>query len=496
MAPKPAAKAKGGGKSVTKDNLAPTTKLEFGYPPALTTALQAISSRATHDLWHAPSVLSGDPTAEQLAQRHANALTKLSKRLAGDVKAKEELTASLSMWAVTLGQHLAQLVERVRALSSKLDEDLIEACSETEALTTGASLATTERLQQARAALGPLWTAAQEQEVFRIAASLRAFGTVNDEAVTALRGGGDTAMSSTARDNGPGMGAFTAPGSLVDIVGDTGPRFGHGSLPPGGVTAAAVNEPNVGAANLAPAEMATATVGRWQKRRSGQRPDRPSKSPRRDLATAVPWVSASTGRTPEGLPRTQTTQIDEDEELIPDASASSPSWLASWIRLAGFAISHGGDLIGDLAKHEMQDTILPLSSDGRLCERTLQLANETWAALQAVAARGDGSGMEDLYMALQESLQHLRLCPEVLPKVRQGLLLSMHLTSGVSLDPYSYAPATAQEWLYPALLVESKGPFSGFVPQEMAQDPDVQMLLTVPCPFAPPSTSAPDPTDL
>ncbi|CAE7892628.1 unnamed protein product, partial [Symbiodinium necroappetens] len=456
MAPKPAAKTKGGGKAASKDNLAPTTKLEFGYPQALTTALQAISSRATHDLWHAPSVLSGDPTAEQLAQRHANALAKLSKRLVGDMKAKEELTTALSQWAMTIGQHLAQLVERVRALSSKLDEDLIEACSETETMTTGASLATTERLQQARAALGPIWTAGQEQELFRIAACLRAFGTVADETAVTLSGSGDPTLQPAVR------------GSALPV--------GTGLVRPATVPTAA----------------APTSGGRWQKRRSGQRPERPSKSPRRDIAATVPWVAPATGRSPEGLSRVQETQIEEDEEMIPDVSALPPSWLASWLRLAVFAISNGSDLVGELAKNAQQDTLLPLHSDGGLRERALGLAEEAWSLLQSVTASGDGSGMADLYMVLQDALQHLRLCPEVLPHIRQGLLLSMHLTLGVLLDPYSYAPATAQEWLYPALLVESKGPFSGFVPQDMAKDIDVQVLLTVPCPYAPPPNSGPD----
>ena len=48
--------------------------------PLLVSALRAISDRATQDLWNAPSGMgSGEPTAEQLAQKHANMIHKLSK---------------------------------------------------------------------------------------------------------------------------------------------------------------------------------------------------------------------------------------------------------------------------------------------------------------------------------------------------------------------------------------------------------------------------------
>ncbi|OLP89819.1 hypothetical protein AK812_SmicGene28672 [Symbiodinium microadriaticum] len=415
MAPKPPAKAKGSGKAVSKDNLAPTTKLEFGYPQALTTALQAISSRATHDLWHAPSLQSGDPTAEQIAQRHANILAKLSKRLVGDMKAKEELASALSQWAMTIGQHLAQLVERVRALSSKLDEDLIEACSETETMTTGASLATTERLQQARAALGPIWTIGQEQELFRIAACLRAFGTVADEAAVAFSGNGDPSLQMIARGNTSGLSHGAALGSLSGSDGSSGPRFGNAPSFQGSSSTVPA-EANLVQPAMASSAAAPPLGGRWQKHRCGPRPERPSKSARRDVAAGVPWVAPVTGRSPEGLSRVPGTQIDEDEELLPDTSTQPLSWFASWLRLVGFAISNGSEQVGDLAKHPQQDALLPLSSDSGLRERALGLADEAWALLQSVTASGDGSGVADLYMVLQDALQHLRLCPEVLPQ--------------------------------------------------------------------------------
>ena len=90
----------------------PTTKLEFGYPAELTTALKAISDRATQDLWNTTVPQGGDPTAEQVAQRHANLVHRLSKRVAGDIKLKHALKTARSQWALTLGHHLSQLVPR------------------------------------------------------------------------------------------------------------------------------------------------------------------------------------------------------------------------------------------------------------------------------------------------------------------------------------------------------------------------------------------------
>ena len=160
------------------DERAPTTKLESGYPPDLTNALRAISDRATQDLWQGSAGLGGDaPTAEQLAQRHANMIHRLSKRIAGDVRAKEALKTALIQWTASLGHHLAALVPRIQAISQKLDNDLSEACQEMQSAAV-ISAASQEKIQHAQAQLGPTWTTPQEQEIYRIAGALRAFGAV------------------------------------------------------------------------------------------------------------------------------------------------------------------------------------------------------------------------------------------------------------------------------------------------------------------------------
>ncbi|CAE7023445.1 unnamed protein product, partial [Symbiodinium sp. KB8] len=189
-------KAAGKGKA---DDKVPTTKLEFGYPPDLTNALRAISDRATQDLWHNPSgVGGGEPTAEQLAQKHANTIHKLSKRIAGDVRAKEALRSSLSQWTSALGHHLAALVPRIQAISQKLDDDLSEACQDMQAAAV-VSATSQEKISQAQAQLGPAWSYMQKQEIYKIAGALRAFGSVqpggNDHLVEAAT---DREESSTA----------------------------------------------------------------------------------------------------------------------------------------------------------------------------------------------------------------------------------------------------------------------------------------------------------
>ena len=176
MAPK-VKEGKAVGKSKAEER-APTTKLEFGYPADLTNALKAISDRATQDLWQSPGGNGGgDPTAEQIAQRHANLIHKLSKRIAGDVRAKDALKSALIQWTASLGHHLAALVPRVKAISQKLDDDLSEACQE---MQTAAVISSTsqDKIQQAQMQLGPTWSSLQEQEIYRIAGALRAFGAV------------------------------------------------------------------------------------------------------------------------------------------------------------------------------------------------------------------------------------------------------------------------------------------------------------------------------
>ena len=480
------------GKAVGKskaEERAPTTKLEFGYPADLTNALKAISDRATQDLWQSPGGNGGgDPTAEQIAQRHANLIHKLSKRIAGDVRAKDALKSALIQWTASLGHHLAALVPRVKAISQKLDDDLSEACQE---MQTAAVISSTsqDKIQQAQMQLGPTWSSLQEQEIYRIAGALRAFGAVQPlpslpasgalgsdgvsaaSAVTSMGQGMDVNLVSAQVPMSP-MSASSTP-TLGRIV----PALGEGVSLPGST-------------------LSEGRVSRWQKRPSKSTSDRPGKSPRRDVQP--PWTQVATGRTPEAVARTAATEIEEDVELLPDDTQPSepPSWFTSWLQVISFAVSQGSELIGELASSAGQDSMLPLHPDPQLEEATVAQAQVLWVALSQIVASPNEGLMAGLYAQLREFLQMARLCPNALPRMPQGLLLAVQVTFGHILDPYSYAPSTAQEWLYPSLLLEHGGPFVGYIPPLVSAQVPVQVLATMPCPYVPMDPSLPDNNEL
>ncbi|CAE7721086.1 unnamed protein product [Symbiodinium microadriaticum] len=146
---------KGGGKQKgSKAEANQQSTVDFGLPPSVVTALQSISSRATQDLWTTTSFQADSLTAEQLAQRRSNNAGKLSKRITGDTKAKQELSLALSDWLSQIGQHLLGLVGRIRAISSKLDEDLSTAIQEMQQYLVGQPSSVTE--EQIAAAMNQL----------------------------------------------------------------------------------------------------------------------------------------------------------------------------------------------------------------------------------------------------------------------------------------------------------------------------------------------------
>ncbi|CAE7242118.1 unnamed protein product, partial [Symbiodinium microadriaticum] len=351
-------KAAGKGKA---DDKVPTTKLEFGYPPDLTNALRAISDRATQDLWHNPSgVGGGEPTAEQLAQKHANTIHKLSKRIAGDVRAKEALRSSLSQWTSALGHHLAALVPRIQAISQKLDDDLSEACQDMQAAAV-VSATSQEKISQAQAQLGPAWSYMQKQEIYKIAGALR-------------------------WEQGPYWGPGLA--DLLNIYHDLGwccigPCCGYSY---GG-----------GTSHRASCDKVETTTS-WKQRQTG-------KSPRRDIQP--PWPQTATGRTPETVARTAATVIEDDEELLPDQphQSSSPSWFASWLQVISFAVGQGADFIGDLANSAEQDAALPLHPDPQIEGATVAQAEALWTELCHMTASPQERLMEGLYIRLRDFLQ-------------------------------------------------------------------------------------------
>ncbi|CAE7228127.1 unnamed protein product, partial [Symbiodinium necroappetens] len=377
---------------------------------AMVVSLQAITSRSTQDLWGNPTSIPGDLTVEQQAQKRAAAVSKLSKHINGDIKAKDELKTSLQHWLGAIGQHLAGLVQRVRALGDKVDGDLAEACREMQlALQEQPSSTTAEQVAAAHASIGsPVWAAAQEQEILRIAALLRAVSVVE----------------------GP-----TGAGGIGDALSEV--SFG------------------------------LACGGRYAYYVSALSADIELCAIRRDTGNGVPWTREATGRTPETSHRPSSTVVD-DPELLPAARASgdSPDWSSAWLRLVRYIVDHGDAVIGELSHSAEQDAVLPILSDPEMAAGLAQQLEETWVLLVDVTRSGDVQRMPRLYAALSDSLQRLRICPEVLPMARQGLVAAAQLTLGNLLDPFGYAPSTAQEWLFPALLVEHGGPYVGHLPVE------------------------------
>ena len=477
--PKPAnaKEQKGSGKNKTKTEKAQVSTVEYGLPATMVVALQSISSRATQDLWGSAAFAADDLTAEQLAQRRTNAMSKHSKRLVGNVRAKADLTSSLGTWFARLSQHMVGLVGRIRAISQKVDEDLMAAVEEMQQhLATQPSTATSEQIAQAMHSLGPVWSQLQEQEVIRLAASVRAFGAV---AAPSSSSGPHSFVNASPVTVSPHL----APDNSSEV--SFGDATGSIRAPP-----------------LAFTDPVTPTPGsRWQKRRALATSGRPSKSPRRELGDPpVPWKAEATGRTPESQRRTSQTQIDSGPELIPAQEATTAqthgqSWFGHWLVLVEFLVNNGGEEIGELTSDPEQEAILPLTATGADDSAVGHLARQIWDALHVVMEHRSITAMPALCNALQDLLLRLRSDCTTLPRVKQGVVLAAQLVLGNVLDPYSFAPATAQEWLLPATLVERGGPFKGYLPQAMSATPEVIGLLSRPCPFLPQAEVLPETTE-
>ena len=161
-----------------------------------------------------------------------------------------------------------------------------------------------------------------------------------------------------------------------------------------------------------------------------------------------------------------------------------------------FAVNQGSDLIGELATNAEQETMLPLHPDVQIEDATVAQADVLWLELVHMLTSPQERQMDGLYARLREFLQMVRLCPNALPRLKQGLMLALQVTLGHVLDPYSYAPSTAQEWLYPSVLLEHGGPYVGYIPPLLSNQTAVQVLVTVPCPFLPVEPSQGDGQDL
>ena len=471
MAPKPAPKSTGKGTKITGGDTPKTPKshVEFGLPPAVVTSLQAITSRATQGLWHSEQPLTGEVTAEQQAQRRANLVRTLSRRITGNVKAKTELKEALHQWFIQLSQHLQGLITRIAAIGSKIDEDLQVACEDMLAgLEARSSLSTADQISHARSSLGPVLQPPQETAILELAAGLRALGTVTMSVM-------------------PGAHALPASTGPVGHL-PAGPATPHGSV------GAATSEASFGAGIMDVAEdvhmrgsetaAGTPRPTRW-KRRSGGQAHRPSKSPRRDNPPGTPWPYIATGLTPEYTRPAASTEVADDAPLS-HAGDDQPclDWPAAWAKLAAFAAENGTELVGELCVSPEQEAAIPLVHNAAVEEETIATSNEAWAAVLAFVGTPNPALVPALCGRMQDVINRLRVCPSALPRVRQGLVLLAQATLGNVLDPFSFAPATCQEWLYPATLLEHGTPLRGYLASSSSSSAVVRVLLSQGCPMA------------
>ncbi|CAE7632916.1 scube2 [Symbiodinium sp. CCMP2592] len=486
-------------------------RLDVSYAQAKSRQSLYVLLRGITDLWSAASIPVLEGTAEQSLQRRTNMTNKLSKRLAGNNRAKIDLAVALQQWFIQMSQHTIGLLAQVRALGQRLDEDTDVAAREMRSiLAEQPSETTASQVERALAGQGPIWMPIQENEVMQIAARTRAFGMVQ----TAPHGGVSDGVS------GPPLATFMADldGPPLRGTGDMGSEasFGAPSLTTPVVLPAAVRVESQGSGGegMLPGPSSTVPVpswlseytgshmsaapaptdgggmgggrgGRWRKRGCGA-PDRPSKSPRRE-GSDVPWPTTATGLTPEGIARVPQTLIaEEDPELLPAREAVPPvTWSQAWLHMLRFAVDNGAEPVGELAISPEQDATLPISVHGQPVSVVCECAEKVWQELVHVLQDPLPDRLPLLFAAILNALQLLRGCPQALPQVRQGVVVAAQVSAGGLLDPYSYAPATAQEWLFPSLLVEKRGPFRGFVAEVAAQDVHVQTLITQPCPFEP-----------
>ncbi|CAE7362809.1 PTAC2 [Symbiodinium sp. CCMP2592] len=454
-------KAKASGKG-QKGEHPQVSKIDFALPAAVSTSLQSIATRSTQDLWGSHAFSLEDATAEQLAQRRANAISKLSKRLTGNVRAKDELGLALQHWCVTIGQHLLGLIGRTRAVCTKIDEDTAQAVQEmNEALVHQPSSTSLDKVSLATASMGMSWTEVQETEIQRIAAALRAFAVVQSPGTAA-------AGSGPPRTLLPGSGFGEASTAL---------QLTHEHL----TTAAApehrgydrhseasfglgVNPSTAGASRSDPAHVV------W--------PFAPAPGP--EIPAAPPWLSEATGRTPEAPRRVPITSVTTSEpELVAAETPVALTWQIAWLSLLRFAVENGADPVGEVAVSAEQDAALPLSTDTQAAEVTLQVAGHVWQLLQDAVARPSETCLQDLHDGLRDVLYRARQFPVVLSKLPQGILVAAHVTIGGLLDPFAYAPATAQEWLFPEQLVEMGGACLGYLPTAASVNPHVQAVWPI-----------------
>ncbi|CAE7283075.1 unnamed protein product [Symbiodinium sp. CCMP2592] len=417
---------------------------------------------------------------------------------------KSDLASALQQWFLQISQHTIGLLSQVRAIGQRLDEDTEAAVREMRNIPAEQpSEATASQVESAVAALGPVWTSFQEQEVMQMAARLRAFSTVmppQGGLISTPVGGPSSGLTLLDTDvlgptSGMGLGSEASFGA-PDRNFHGGPLLAPTDWPPVGVAAPGppLTGPCTDQPTCAPSStpvgvpepsLGSGRGGRWRKRAGGAT-ERPSKSPRRE-PHGTPWATSATGLTPEGITRApQTLVAEEDEEFLPcERSGKMVPWTQAWLHLLRFAVDNGADPVGEVSGSSEQDAVLPLHTDSSVVNATIEEGEKVWCSMTQVLADPQSGTLSQLYTDLLHVLHRLRCCSAALRHARQGVLVAAHITSGSLLDPFSYAPATAQEWLFPSMLLEWQGPLKGHIAATMAEDVHIRAVLSQPSPLAP-----------
>eukprot|EP00439_Symbiodinium_sp_Y106_P081487 s2590_g20.t1 len=174
-------------------------------------------------------------------------------------------------------------------------------------------------------------------------------------------------------------------------------------------------------------------------------------------------------------------KLDDDLQEACRDMEESLSWFQLWLRVLRPIVEAGQAHIGELVSDAGQDVAWPLSSDTSLIPKLHADSETLWAVLVSIAVSGVEGNMSDLFTLMGEMLQRIRLCPAALPGIRQGLVVAIQASMGNLRDPMQYAPATAQEWLYPSLLLEQSCVFQGLVSESFSEE--IKKLMALPCPY-------------
>ena len=439
--------------------------INFGYPQPVVSALQAIATRSTAGLFRDPVAIAADQSVQQLAQTQANTLDKLGKRINGNLRAKRSLQEAATAWLGKIGQHLAALTTRLGTVATRLDQDQTEAMTALQQASVNLEASAQEQVDKALGGMGPIWTQAQEAEVLRLAACLRAFSAVSGGEA------GATAVHSLGDIGGPGASGFLAQSatSLHMIPGEAEGSF-H-STPA---------RSSASGANMEVTHPDSSAKRRWNQR--GNRHPRPSKSPRRELdLSAEPWPKLATGLTPDRPQRLR--HPAKGEELIPAVSTPPYTWATAWYHISRQCWELGAEMVGQVAISDIQEQAIPLLHLTADPAPVVAEGVRLWDALQLTVQQLESEeGIRQLIDQIPQWLTALRDKPQALSATRQGLLTLAHALAGHIHSIDGFGPSTAQEWLFPAELLSQEVPLVGNISPDW-DSMALRVVATMPCPL-------------